>query len=222
MEQLRAEPSADHDLVMDWSWEGDESDEESKLRAETRKILELPDLAICATCVRVPVLVGHSEAIWVEFEEPLSPEDATAILSEAPSVRVLRLPEFPTPPDAPAATRCSSAGSAGRGLGERPRALPLVRQPPQGSGAERDPDRRGAARRCRCGVAPVVGALACALVLAVAASALLQAPPRPRRSSRSGTSPPAPRTGTSRPPRSSRRSAARSPCSATSPTTTAP
>ena len=100
MEQLRAEPTAEHNLVMDWSWEGDESDEESKLRAETRKILELPDLAISATCVRVPVLVGHAEAIWVEFEEPLSPHDATAILSEAPSVRVLRLPEFPTPKDA--------------------------------------------------------------------------------------------------------------------------
>ena len=100
MEQLRVEAAPEHNLVMDWSWEGDESDEESKLRAETRKILELPDLAISATCVRVPVLVGHSEAIWVEFEEPLSPGDATAILSEAPSVRVLRLPEFPTPRDA--------------------------------------------------------------------------------------------------------------------------
>ena len=100
MEQLRAEPSSEHNLVMDWSWEGDESDEESKLHAETRKILELPDLAISATCVRVPVLVGHSEAIWVEFEEPLSPQDATAILREAPSVRVLELPAFPTPNDA--------------------------------------------------------------------------------------------------------------------------
>ena len=50
--------------------------------------------------MRVPVLVGHSEAIWVEFEEPLSPGDATAILSGAPSVRVLRLPEVPTPADA--------------------------------------------------------------------------------------------------------------------------
>jgi aspartate-semialdehyde dehydrogenase len=100
MEQLRTEAPADHNLVMDWSWEGDESDEESKLREETRKILELPELPISATCVRVPVLVGHSEAIWVEFEEPLSAGDATAILSEAPSVRVLRLPEFPTPQDA--------------------------------------------------------------------------------------------------------------------------
>ncbi len=100
MEQLRSEPSVEHNLVMDWSWDGDESDEESKLRAETRKILELPDLAISATCVRVPVLVGHSEAIWVEFEEPLSPGDATAILSEAPGVRVVRLPTVPTPADA--------------------------------------------------------------------------------------------------------------------------
>jgi len=100
MEQLRAESVEEHNLVMDWTWDVDESDEESKLRAETRKILELPDLAISATCVRVPVLVGHSEAIWVEFEEPLSPGDATAILSEAPSVRVLRLPEVPSPKDA--------------------------------------------------------------------------------------------------------------------------
>ena len=100
METLRGEPSSEHNLLMDWIWEGDESDEESKLRAETRKILELPELSISATCVRVPVLVGHSEAIWVEFEEPLTAGDATAILSEAPSVRVLRLPDVPTPKDA--------------------------------------------------------------------------------------------------------------------------
>ena len=97
MEQLRAEDPAEHNLLMDWDWVGDESDEESKLVAETRKIMELPDLPLSATCVRVPVLVGHSEAIWVEFEGQLSPEDAAAILREAPSVRVLDLPEFPTP-----------------------------------------------------------------------------------------------------------------------------
>jgi len=100
MEQLRAEPSGEHNLAMDWTWEGPDSDEEAKLRAETRKILELPDLPISATCVRVPVLVGHSEAIWVELEESLSAAEATEILEEAPSVRVLRLPEFPTPRDA--------------------------------------------------------------------------------------------------------------------------
>ena len=83
MEQLRAEQAAEHNLVMDWEWEGEDSDEEAKLRAETRKILELPELPISATCVRVPVLVGHSEAIWAEFEEPLSPEEATELLEEA-------------------------------------------------------------------------------------------------------------------------------------------
>ena len=85
---------------MDWDFDGEEFDEESKLRAETRKILELPELPISATCVRVPVLVGHSEAIWVELDEPLTAEQATEILSDAPSVRVLELPEFPTPKEA--------------------------------------------------------------------------------------------------------------------------
>ena len=100
MERLRNEPQSEHNLAMDWSWEGDESDEESKLRAETKKILELPDLPLSATCVRVPVLVGHAEAVWAELEQPLSPGEATELLREAPSVRVLELPEFPTPKDA--------------------------------------------------------------------------------------------------------------------------
>ena len=97
MDVLEHEKPAEHDLVMDWTWEGDESDEEAKLRAETRKILELPELPISATCVRVPVLVGHSEAVWVELERPLTPADAAGILRDAPSVRVLDLPAFPTP-----------------------------------------------------------------------------------------------------------------------------
>ena len=100
MEKLRAENPADHNLVMDWSWEGDESDEESKLRAETRKIMELPDLPLAATCVRVPVLVSHSEAVYAEFEDKLSAEEAAAILREAASVKVIDLPGFPTPADA--------------------------------------------------------------------------------------------------------------------------
>jgi aspartate-semialdehyde dehydrogenase len=97
MTALAEEAPADHDLVMDWEWEGDESDEEAKLRAETRKILELPDLPISATCVRVPVMVGHSEAVWMEFEQPVSPDEAAEILRDAPSVRVIDLPSFPTP-----------------------------------------------------------------------------------------------------------------------------
>ena len=97
MEQLRAEPPGEHNLVMDWTFEGDESEEESKLRAETRKILELPQLPLSATCVRVPVLVGHCEAVWAEFERPLSPERATELLAGAPAVRVV---DLPTPRDA--------------------------------------------------------------------------------------------------------------------------
>ena len=111
---------------MDWSWEGDESDEESKLRAETRKIMELPDLPISATCVRVPVMIGHSEAVWIELEEPLSPEHAARILRDAPSVRVLDLPSFPTPGAGGRRRRGARRPyPAGRGHRERPRALPL-------------------------------------------------------------------------------------------------
>jgi aspartate-semialdehyde dehydrogenase len=100
MQALMAESPGDHDLTMDWAWEGDESDEEAKLRAETRKILELPELPISATCVRVPVMIGHSEAVWVELEEPLAPAEATQLLREAPAIRVLELPDFPTPASA--------------------------------------------------------------------------------------------------------------------------
>src|SRR4051812_22696181 len=97
MEQLRAEPIAEHDLRMDWTWDGDETDEESKIRAEAQKILELPDLPISATTVRVPVLVGHAESVWIELEEQLTPEQAESILRDAPSVKVV---EVPTPRDA--------------------------------------------------------------------------------------------------------------------------
>ena len=92
MEALLAEPQAEHDLTMDWTWDCDETDEESKLRSETRKIMELPELPISATTVRVPVLVGHAEAVWAEFEEPLSAEQATELLRAAPSVQVVEVP----------------------------------------------------------------------------------------------------------------------------------
>jgi aspartate-semialdehyde dehydrogenase len=92
MEALLVEPQAEHDLSMDWAWEGDETDEESKLRAETRKILELPELPISATTVRVPVLVGHAEAVWLEMERPLAPDEAVQVLGAAPSVRVVDVP----------------------------------------------------------------------------------------------------------------------------------
>ena len=94
MEALRSQAAADGDIVMDWDFEGDESEEESKLRAETRKILELPDLPLSATCARVPVLVGHSQAVWIETERPLSPDEAREVLAAAPGVTVA---EKPTP-----------------------------------------------------------------------------------------------------------------------------
>jgi aspartate-semialdehyde dehydrogenase len=62
------------------------TEEELKLRDETRKILELPGLPVSATCVRVPVFTGHSLSINAEFERPLSVEQATALLAEAPGV----------------------------------------------------------------------------------------------------------------------------------------
>jgi aspartate-semialdehyde dehydrogenase len=92
MEQLRAEPVDDHDLRMDWTWDGDETDEESKIRAEARKILELPELPISATTVRVPVLVGHAESVWIELHDSLTAEQATELLSRSPGVRVVDVP----------------------------------------------------------------------------------------------------------------------------------
>jgi aspartate-semialdehyde dehydrogenase len=94
MAEVAATPTAEADLVMDWSFDGEEFDEEAKIRAETRKILELPDLPVSATCVRVPVLVSHSESVRIETEEPLEPEQARDLLADAPSVR---LEDFPTP-----------------------------------------------------------------------------------------------------------------------------
>jgi aspartate-semialdehyde dehydrogenase len=97
MEELRGTAPAEAHLDMDWDFDGEEFDEESKLRAETRKILELPELPISVTCVRVPVLVGHAEAVWVETEGALSADDARSVLREAPGVRVQ---DVPAPRDA--------------------------------------------------------------------------------------------------------------------------
>ena len=131
---------------MDWSFDGEEFDEESKLRAETRKIMELPDLPMSATCVRVPVMVGHAEAVWLETEEPLSAEQARELWAAAPSVRV---EDVPTPGRGGADRRGARRPDPPRPRREqRPRALPRLRQPAQGRGAERDPD-RGAPARAR-------------------------------------------------------------------------
>jgi aspartate-semialdehyde dehydrogenase len=71
-----------------------ETDEEQKLRNESRKILGLPDLLVSGTCVRVPVFTGHALSVNVEFERPLSVARATELLSHAPGVQ---LSDVPTP-----------------------------------------------------------------------------------------------------------------------------
>lgn len=74
-----------------------ETDEEQKLRGESRKILHIPDLLVAGTCVRVPVFTGHSLAINAEFTRPLSAAVATALLSDADGVE---LADVPNPLDA--------------------------------------------------------------------------------------------------------------------------
>ncbi|HCV33096.1 MAG TPA: aspartate-semialdehyde dehydrogenase [Acidimicrobiaceae bacterium] len=74
-----------------------ETDEEQKLRNESRKILGIPDLSVSGTCVRVPVFTGHSLSVHAEFNRPLSSEKATELLANAPGVT---LADVPTPLDA--------------------------------------------------------------------------------------------------------------------------
>ena len=71
-----------------------ETDEEQKLRNESRKILDIPDLAVSGTCVRVPVFTGHSLSLNAEFARPLSVERATELLQKAPGVA---WSDIPTP-----------------------------------------------------------------------------------------------------------------------------
>ena len=80
-----------------------ETDEEQKLRNETRKILAIPDLRVSGTCVRVPVFTGHSLSLNVEFARPLSVARATALLQAAPGVE---LTDVPTPLQAAGADPC--------------------------------------------------------------------------------------------------------------------
>jgi aspartate-semialdehyde dehydrogenase len=69
-----------------------ETNEEQKLRDESRKILDIPDLAVSGTCVRVPVFTGHSMSVNAEFERAISVEQARALLERAPGVRVVDVP----------------------------------------------------------------------------------------------------------------------------------
>ncbi|MFM7087846.1 MAG: aspartate-semialdehyde dehydrogenase [Cyanobium sp.] len=77
-------------------------EEELKMLHETRKIMGLPELRLSATCVRVPVLRAHSEAVNIEFEQPLSPAEARALLATAPGVELIddwQTQRFPMPTD---------------------------------------------------------------------------------------------------------------------------
>ncbi len=80
-----------------------ETDEEKKLRNETRKILEIPGLLVSGTCVRVPVFTGHSLALNVEFSRPMTASRAVEILASAPGVV---LSDIPTPLEAAGADAC--------------------------------------------------------------------------------------------------------------------
>lgn len=97
-----------------------ETDEEKKLRNESRKILGLPELLVAGTCVRVPVFTGHSLAIHAEFANPISAERAREVLAAAPGVA---LSEVPTPleaagndPSYVGRIRADQSAPEGRGL----------------------------------------------------------------------------------------------------------
>src|SRR5512147_2370003 len=79
------------------------NEEETKMAKETKKIFGDPDIRVSATCVRVPVLRAHSEALTIECERPITPREVTALLSKAPGVKIVDDPEknyFPMPRDA--------------------------------------------------------------------------------------------------------------------------
>jgi aspartate-semialdehyde dehydrogenase len=108
--------------VQDEGW----SSEELKIRNESRKILGLPDLRVSATCVRVPVVTGHSAAVHAEFDREVAAAEAGRVLREAPGVVVSDDPqrgEFPTPADV-VGTDPTWVGRLRRSL-DNPRALDL-------------------------------------------------------------------------------------------------
>jgi aspartate-semialdehyde dehydrogenase len=76
--------------------------EEIKMANETRKILHAPDVAVSATCVRIPTFFGHSMSVWAEFENPVSPAEARRLMESTPGVRLMDDPGqelYPTPMD---------------------------------------------------------------------------------------------------------------------------
>ena len=81
-------------------WDNGYTNEEMKMQNEARKIMHSPDLRVSSTCVRVPVVVSHSEAVNVEFSDAISPGEVREILADAPGVRVVDDPQsnvYPMP-----------------------------------------------------------------------------------------------------------------------------
>jgi aspartate-semialdehyde dehydrogenase len=119
--------------------------EEWKIEVETKKILD-PKIKLTATCVRVPVFVGHSEAVNIEFENEITAEEAREILREAPGIMVIDKHEdggYATPLDcvgefATFVSRIREDHTVENGLV----ALGRQRQPPQRRGAQRRANRR--------------------------------------------------------------------------------
>ncbi len=115
------------------------------MTVETRKILD-PDIKVIATCVRVPVFIGHAEAVHVEFELPVTASEARAVLRDAPGVTVVDTREdggYITPlesqgEDATFVSRIRKDPTVEHGLAFWCR----LRQSAQGRGAERGADRR--------------------------------------------------------------------------------
>lgn len=80
--------------------DNDYTKEEMKMYNETRKIMHAPEIAVSATCVRVPVLRAHSEAVWIETADPISPDEARRALAAAPGIVVVDCPgdkQYPMP-----------------------------------------------------------------------------------------------------------------------------
>ncbi len=94
----------------------EETNEEHKFRDESRKILELPELEVTVTCVRVPVFTGHSVSVYAELGREVSTAEATRALSEAPGVKVV---ELPNPLDSAGRDQCL-VGRIRKDPGSRP------------------------------------------------------------------------------------------------------
>jgi len=98
-----AKPVAFNVLPLAGELVDDETNEEIKLRNESRKILHIPDLPVAGTCVRVPVFTGHSLVVHAEFARPITPAEARSLLQVAPGVSLV---DLPTPLEATGGDLC--------------------------------------------------------------------------------------------------------------------